>query len=71
MKKHIIIGNPIIHSLSPKIHNYWFKENNINAYYEKIAPKEEEIKSIINKIKKGEIYGMNITVPYKQIVIIF
>ena len=71
MKKHIIIGNPIIHSLSPKIHNYWFKENNINAYYEKIAPKEEEIKSIINKIKKGEIYGMNITVPYKQIVIPF
>ena len=35
MKKHIIIGNPISHSLSPKIHNYWFKENNIKAVYEK------------------------------------
>ena len=71
MKNYLVIGDPIEHSLSPKIHNYWFKENNINAYYEKIAPKEEEIKSIINKIKKGEIYGMNITVPYKQIVIPF
>ena len=37
MKKHLIIGNPIKHSLSPKIHNYWFKENNINAIYEKLA----------------------------------
>ena len=37
MKKHLIIGNPISHSLSPKIHNYWFKENNIDANYEKIS----------------------------------
>ena len=30
MKKYIVIGNPIEHSLSPKLHNYWIKENNIN-----------------------------------------
>ena len=30
MKKHIIIGKPIKHSLSPKIHNYWFKKYNID-----------------------------------------
>ena len=35
MKSHLIIGNPISHSLSPKLHNYWFKENNINGNYEK------------------------------------
>ena len=29
MKKYIVIGNPIAHSLSPKLHNSWLKENNI------------------------------------------
>ena len=28
VKNYLIIGNPVEHSLSPKIHNYWFKENN-------------------------------------------
>ena len=31
MKKYFVIGNPIDHSLSPKLHNHWFKENNIDA----------------------------------------
>jgi shikimate dehydrogenase len=34
-KNYLVIGNPIEHSLSPKIHNYWFKKYNINAHYEK------------------------------------
>ena len=35
MKKYLVIGNPIDHSLSPKLHNHWIKENNINAVYDK------------------------------------
>ena len=35
MKKYLIIGDPVDHSLSPKIHNYWFKKNNIEETYEK------------------------------------
>ncbi len=69
MKKHLIIGNPIEHSLSPKIHNYWFKKNQINGIYEKKKPNLDEIKELIQKIKDEKIYGMNVTVPYKQEVI--
>ena len=71
MKNHLIIGNPISHSLSPKIHNYWFKENNINGNYDKISLNENEIEKIIQKIKSKEIYGMNVTVPFKHSVIPF
>jgi len=35
MKKFCVIGNPIDHSLSPKLHNFWFKKNRIEAIYEK------------------------------------
>ena len=71
MKNYFIIGNPISHSLSPKIHNYWFKENNIQAKYDKLSPEVKELKKIIQKIKKEEIFGMNVTVPFKQKVIPF
>ena len=71
MKKHIIIGNPIKHSLSPKIHNYWFEKNNIRAIYEKISPDEHEVEEIIKMIKSEKLFAMNVTVPYKQAVIPF
>jgi shikimate dehydrogenase len=35
MNKYLVIGNQIEHSLSPKLHNYWIKSNNIDAIYEK------------------------------------
>ena len=35
MKKYLVIGNPVEHSLSPKLHNYWFKKNKVDAIYEK------------------------------------
>ena len=35
MKKYLVVGNPIEHSLSPLLHNFWIKENNIEAVYEK------------------------------------
>ena len=71
MKKHLIIGNPISHSLSPKLHNYWFKQNNIDAIYEKAQPEEGEIEEILQQVKSNNIWGMNVTVPFKKKVIPF
>ena len=71
MRKYIVIGNPIDHSLSPKLHNHWFKENNINALYEKCLLNEVDIKNIIERVKKKEIYGLNVTVPFKKKIIPF
>ena len=35
MKKYLVIGNPIDHSLSPLLHNYWIKKHNIDGNYDK------------------------------------
>ena len=71
MKKYLVIGNPISHSLSPKLHNFWLKQNNIDAIYDKIKLEEDGIKEIIQDIKKQKIAGCNVTVPFKKKVIPF
>ena len=69
MKKYLVIGNPIEHSLSPKLHNYWIKLNKINAIYEKKKLNEDEIKDLILKVKEKKVCGVNVTVPFKNKVI--
>ena len=71
MKKYLVIGNPIEHSLSPKLHNYWLKENNIDAVYDKKKLDENELKNIISEVKEEKINGINVTVPFKKAVIPF
>ena len=71
MKKYFVIGNPISHSLSPKLHNHWIKENNIKAIYEKKELNESDINETIKEIKNGKIDGINVTVPFKKYVIPF
>ena len=71
MKKYLVIGNPIEHSLSPKLHNYWLKENNINAIYDKKKLGKNELKNIISEVKEEKINGINVTVPFKKSVIPF
>ena len=53
MNKYLVIGNPIDHSLSPTIHNYWIKKNNIKAIYDKERLNSDDLKNlIIKKLKK-------------------
>ncbi len=71
MKKYLVIGNPIDHSLSPKLHNYWIKKNNIEAIYEKKKIDDKDIKNIISEVKNNHIHGINVTVPFKKNIIPF
>tara|TARA_A100000164_G_C21820543_1_gene730115 strand:- start:145 stop:975 length:831 start_codon:yes stop_codon:yes gene_type:complete len=70
-KKFLIIGNPLNHSLSPVLHEYWFRKYNIKAEYLLSEIKESEIGVVLDKIKNDEISGINITLPYKKKVIPF
>ncbi len=69
--KFAIIGDPISHSLSPILHNYWFKKYQIDAEYSLLNIQPDEIEKTIDKVKKKEIKGINVTLPYKRSVIPF
>ena len=68
-KKFGIIGNPIKHSLSPVLHEYWFKKYNIDAEYSIVEATNEDLPKIIKKIKDGSYSGFNVTLPFKQKII--
>ncbi len=69
MKKFLVVGNPIDHSLSPKLHNYWIKKNDLNSIYGKLEISENEIADLCNNLKDGKLDGLNVTVPFKKAII--
>ena len=69
MKKYLVVGNPIEHSLSPKIQNYWLNLNNIEAIYGKLLVYEDDLKGLCDSVKNGQLDGLNITVPFKKKII--
>jgi shikimate dehydrogenase len=69
MKKFLVIGNPIEHSLSPELHNYWIKKNNIDAIYEKQKLNDDQLEQYISKVKDKTIDGINVTIPFKKTII--
>ena len=71
IKKYLVIGNPIEHSLSPKLHNYWIKKNNIDAIYDKEKINEDNLENIISRVKNEKINGVNVTIPFKNSIVPF
>ena len=65
-EKFLVIGNPIEHSISPKLHNYWFKETKIDAIYQKQKLDENQLNEFINRIREKKLDGANITLPFKE-----
>ena len=60
----VIFGNPVSHSKSPLMHNYFFKKMNLNHCYGRY--KLEDGSKIIDKFKELKIKGANVTIPHKE-----
>ena len=68
MIKAAVIGNPIKHSRSPLIHNYWLKKCNIEGVYEPIyAENEKEFINLVKHLVSEGYSGFNVTIPFKKI----
>jgi len=69
-----IIGNPVAHSLSPVMQNAAFKALEVNAVYKSFPLVDlEELKLFMEDLKENDnpIFGLNVTVPYKEAVVPF
>ncbi|WP_208442516.1 shikimate dehydrogenase, partial [Bartonella raoultii] len=61
-----VVGAPIHHSKSPKIHNFWLKQYNLQGKYIAQEVTSEEFRDFFTSIKKRGFCGGNITLPHKQ-----
>lgn len=64
-----LIGKKLSHSLSPEIHRGIFKELNINGSYSLFEVSKEQSRNIGNSIRTLNIHGVNVTIPYKEVVL--
>jgi len=61
-----VMGWPISHSLSPRVHGFWLNEHDIDGSYEAIAVEPENISKALRRLSDDGFAGVNITVPHKE-----
>jgi len=71
MRVYGVIGDPISHSLSPKIHAYFAAQHNIEMAYVPFHVKGENIRTALHGAHALDIRGINVTVPHKKAVMPF
>ncbi len=63
-----VIGTPIGHSLSPRIHNAGFAACGIDARYEAVDLPPEALPDWIARVRESDALGFNVTIPHKEAV---
>jgi shikimate dehydrogenase len=61
-----VAGSPIVHSLSPTIHNAWIAALEIDAVYVAFAPPPDRFSHFAEGLRGGAVRGLNVTLPFKE-----
>ena len=61
-----VIGFPVAHSRSPKIHRYWLDTLGLSGSYAAIPVAAEELPAFIRELGPRGFAGCNVTVPHKE-----
>lgn len=64
-----VIGAPISHSQSPKLHGYWLKRYGINGHYVPLHIEQMDLKEALQTLPKMGFVGANVTIPHKETVL--
>ena len=66
-----VVANPIKHSISPFIHNAAFEQTGVNGVYVAWEISQDDLKATVENIRRYDMFGINLSMPYKQAVIPF
>lgn len=66
-----VIGSPVAHSLSPRVHGHWLARYGISGYYVPIELSREHLESAIRFLPQLGFRGANVTLPFKEAVLAF
>jgi len=69
MLKAGVIGYPVKHSLSPKLHNHWLRQLRIEGEYVALEVKPDDLEKEIKSLSQRGFAGVNLTIPYKEVAV--
>jgi shikimate dehydrogenase len=61
-----VIGNPVAHSRSPRLHRHWLARYGIAGDYVPLHVQEDDLTSVIRTLPRMGFVGCNVTIPHKQ-----
>ena len=65
-KRACVLGWPVSHSLSPKVHGFWLKQHGIAGDYVARAVEPNDLKATLRSLQDDGFVGCNVTVPHKE-----
>ncbi len=68
MQTACVIGNPIDHSISPYIHQFWLHQLGIDGAYNRQLVSDDQLSGFIQDMPKNGLQGCNVTLPHKVAV---
>ena len=63
-----VIGHPISHSKSPRLHGYWLRQQGIDGHYVPMDVAPDDLDTVIKAMPKMGFVGANVTIPHKEAV---
>lgn len=64
-----VIGDPVEHSLSPRIFAHFFGELGIDAHYTALRTRPEELPPLLQRLRSGVLAGLSVTLPNKEAIL--
>ncbi len=61
-----VMGFPVMHSRSPKIHNYWLEKHGLSGRYVPLAVRPEGLQAALRALPALGFSGCNLTIPHKE-----
>jgi shikimate dehydrogenase len=66
-----VVGDPIGHSLSPRLHRFWLDKYDLNGTYEAFHVTPKDLSKFLKNLSKENIKGVNLTIPHKETAMAF
>ena len=64
-----VIGSPIAHSKSPRLHSHWLRTYGIRGYYIPMDVAQADLREVVAALPKAGFVGVNVTIPHKESVL--
>lgn len=64
-----VIGSPIAHSKSPRLHGYWLQKYGLRGHYIPMDVSQSDLKEVVHALPKMGFVGINVTIPHKETIL--